>query len=68
MRKEIFGIPYEEIKRQCAANTLTRDSNSPLRKFNTVEPCIQGGREILEDEEFTALLKRIYRGSDSHEQ
>lgn len=68
MRKEIFGIPYCEIKRQCAANTLKRDSNSPLRQFNTVEPCIEGGAKILEDEELTALLRRIYRGSDSHEQ
>lgn len=68
MKKTIFGIPYGEVERQCIADTLTRDSNSPLKKFNTVEPCIDGGKKILEDEELTALLRRIYRGSDRHEQ
>lgn len=68
MKEAIFGIPYGEIRRQCTADTLKRDSNSPLQKFSTVEPCIDGGTKILEDKELTALLRRIYRGSDRHEQ
>lgn len=68
MKETIFGIPYVEVERQCAADVLKRDSNSPLQKFNTVEPCIDGGMKILEDEELAALLRRIYRGSGRHEQ
>ncbi len=65
MKKEtIFGIPRAEIRRQCEASAIKCDSNSPLRKFETLEPCLEGSRKILEDEELTAMLRRIYTGSD----
>lgn len=65
MKETIFGIPRAEILRQCGASTLKCDSNSPLNKFETLEPCIKGGEKILADEKLTALLQRIYTGSDT---
>lgn len=64
MKETIFGIPYDEVQRQCVADTLKRDSNSPLQRFNTVEPCIDGGQRILENDKLLVLLRRIYRGND----
>ncbi len=64
MTETIFGVPREEILRQCRTSTLKCDSNSPLHRFETLEPCIEGGEKILEDGELAALLRRIYTGSD----
>lgn len=67
MNEGIFGMPYEEIRRQCAAENLKFDSNSPLEDFSTVEPCIEGGTRILADEKLKLRLMRIYTRSERYE-
>ncbi len=64
MKETIFGIPREEIRRRCKVSTVKCDSNSPLSKFETLEPCLKGSKKILEDKRLTAMLRRIYTGSD----
>ena len=50
MEKLIFGMSCREIARQCAADTLMCDSNSPIQTVETLNPCIEGGKKILADE------------------
>lgn len=67
MNESIFGIPCEEIRRQCEAEDLKFDSNSPLEEFSTLEPCIEGGKRILADEGLKHRLMKIYTRSESYE-
>lgn len=67
MNNSIFGIELEEIERQCAADTLKRDSNSPIKNFETLEPCIAGGNKILEDKELKSFFNKIYNGRENDE-
>lgn len=62
MEDLILGLPITEIERQCAARCLKRDSNAPLEKGVTLEPCLDGGRIILENTELKKLFKDIYLG------
>lgn len=64
MKDEILGMPILEIERQCKARYLKRDSNTPLEKGMTFEPCIEGGRKILESNELKELFKNIYLGRE----
>ncbi len=63
MAKSFWRIPHQEVVRQCAADNTKCDANSPIRKFDTLEPCISGGKKILSDSDLTDMLKRIYMGS-----
>lgn len=67
MEKLIFGTSYEEIEHQCAADTLMCDSNSPIQIVETSNPCIEGAKKILADEELREFFKRVYTGSNDHE-
>lgn len=67
MKDYIFGVKIEEIRRQCAADTLRCDSNSPIQKFETLEPCIEGGRKILADPALKSFFRRIYTGRENDE-
>lgn len=67
MKKRIFGISHSEISRQCAADTLMCDSNSPLQLVETLNPCIEGGKKILADEKSRAFFRKVYTGSKCNE-
>lgn len=67
MEKRIFGLPCDEIARQCAADKLMYDSNSPIQVVETLNPCIEGGKKILADEKSSEFFKKIYTGSSYDE-
>lgn len=66
MEKKIMGANLTEIRRQCEADVLKYDSNAPIRCFETVEPCIEGGRKILEDDELKLFFNEILTGRNSN--
>lgn len=66
MEKLIFGMSREEITRQCDADTRMYDSNSPIQTVGTLNPCIEGGKKILADEELRNFFRRIYVGSNGN--
>lgn len=61
MDKTIFGIQLEEIKRQCSIESLKANKTMPLTKFNSLKPCIDGGKQILKDKELSTMLRNLYR-------
>lgn len=67
MEEKILGMSYEEIERQCAADTLMCDSNSPIQTVEISNPCIEGGKKILANEESIAFFREIYVGSNDNE-
>lgn len=67
MEKRIFGMPYGEIARQCIADVLMYDSNSPIQNVETLNPCIEGGKKILADEKSREFFRRVYTGSNCDE-
>ncbi len=67
MKKCIFGMPRDEILRQCEANALMCDSNSPLRLVEELNPCVEGGKKILADEKSRKFFSKIYTGSNCDE-
>lgn len=67
MEKLIFGTSCREIARQCAADTLMCDSNSPIQTVETLNPCIEGGKKILADEKSRDFFRKVYVGSNENE-
>lgn len=67
MAKTILGLSLSEIERQCAADKIKCDSNSPIQEFETLDPVIAGGEKILADEELTAFFRKIFTGRNDDE-
>lgn len=67
MEKLIFGMSCDEIARQCEADTLLCDSNSPIQAVGASNPCIEGGKKILADEQSRDFFRRVYVGSNGNE-
>ena len=62
-QETIFGIPISEIKRQCAADTLKCDSNSPLVAGRvSLDPIVETGKKVLADPELTEFFRSLYTG------
>lgn len=64
MEKKFIGnVPIEEIERQCNADVLKCDSNSPLDPgYVTLEPAIRGAKKVLADPELREIFKKMYMG------
>ncbi|MCM1047906.1 MAG: hypothetical protein NC433_05730 [Clostridiales bacterium] len=60
MEKQIMGVDVHEIRRQCKASILKCDSNSPIEEFETLEPCIKGGEEIISNPELLQFFRTLY--------
>lgn len=61
----IMGIPIEEIRRQLDARPgYDVDPQSKMRPINPnngiLDPCIRGGKKILQDPELKEMLREIY--------
>lgn len=65
MSEKIFGITLEEIKRQ-SSSTHAVDPQSNMEPINPndgfLEPCIRGGKKILDDPDKKDMFNRIYTG------
>lgn len=67
MKDNIFGMSSKEIKRQCDADILMYDSNSPIQIVEKTNPCIEGGKKILQNEKTKNYFRKIYLRSDGDE-
>lgn len=67
MKNVILGVELKEVERQCSLDSLKCDVNSPIMPFETLEPCIEGGKKILENEKLRNWFRRIYTGRESNE-
>lgn len=62
--KKMFNMSANMVQKQCSAGVLHSDNNEPIRRGETLEPCIRGAREIAEDSKLKKLVKEILTGSD----
>lgn len=60
--KRLFNLTYDQIRKQSGTRAEKCDYNTPIRKGETFEPCIRGGRKMLSDLEKKEMMRRIYRG------
>lgn len=67
MKDNIFRLSSKEIKRQCDADILMYDSNSPIRSVEKTNPCIEGGKKILQNEKKKNYFRKMYLRSDGDE-
>lgn len=59
--RKILGYDEAEIRRQCDSATMAKSVDfGPIKKFDTLEPCIEGGTKILADPDTTEMLRKIY--------
>lgn len=62
--KKMFNMSMDMVRRQCEAGAMHCDMNAPIRRGETLEPCIRGAQKILEDPELKKMVKDILTGSD----
>lgn len=64
MEDKIFGIDKAEVQRQIRLKEVDVDPESkfdPMKKGESIEATINGGKEILSDPQTRTMLRRIYR-------
>lgn len=62
--KKMFNVSMDMVRKQCEAGTLHCDMNAPIKKGETLEPCIRGAKKISNDPELKKMVKTILTGSD----
>lgn len=62
--KRMFNMSIEMVRKQCNAGALHCDNNAPIRRGETLEPCIRGAKKIANDPELKKLVKEILTGRD----
>lgn len=62
--KKMFNMSMDMVRKQCNAGVLHCDNNEPIRKGETLEPCIRGAKKISSSPELKQLVKEILTGSD----
>lgn len=60
--KKIFGLTQEQLKKQSGKISDSPENQTPIRKGETLEPCLRGAKKILADKGKTEMMRRIYRG------
>lgn len=60
---KMFNMSMDMVRKQCNAGELHCDNNAPIRRGETLEPCIRGAKKITEDPELKKLVKEILTGS-----
>lgn len=63
-KNKMFHMSMDMVQKQCNAGVLHCDNNEPIRKGETLEPCIRGAKKITGDPELKKLVKEILTGSD----
>ena len=60
--KKIFGYTEEQIEKLSkGGEVITLPNSSPIRKGETLEPCIRGAEKILKDKNKREMTCRILR-------
>lgn len=62
--KKMFNMSMEMVHKQCKAGGLYCDNNAPIRRGETLEPCIRGAKKIAENPELKKLVREALTGSD----
>lgn len=60
--KKLFRMSLDMVHKQCNAGVLHCDNNAPIRRGETLEPCIRGAKKIANDPELKKLVKEILTG------
>lgn len=60
--KMLFNLTEEQIKKQSGTKPDKCDYNTPIRRGETLEPCLRGSQKFLEDPQKKKMMYRIYRG------
>lgn len=60
--RKLFNLTKEQIKKQIGSRPDKCDYNTPIRRGETLEPCIRGSQKILNDPKKREMLYRIHRG------
>ena len=60
--KNMFNANMEMIRKQCNAGIMHCDNNAPIRRGETLEPCIRGAKKISAEPEVKQLVKEILVG------
>ena len=58
--KMLFNLTREQIRKQSGVRTEKCDYNTPIRKGETFEPCIRGGKKMLSNPEKKEMMRKIY--------
>lgn len=65
MKKDgtIWGIPIEEVERQCKTVSVQCDSNTPINSsYDALDPSIEGGKKLLSDPKLREFFYKLYTG------
>ena len=60
--KELFNLTEEQRKKQRGSKPDKCDYNTPIRRGETLEPCLRGSKKFLDDPEKKEMMYRIHRG------
>lgn len=63
--KELFNLTEDQIKKQSGSRPDKCDYNTPIRRGETLEPCIRGSQKFLDDPQKREMMYRIHRGVKS---
>ena len=62
MGKKVFNMTLEQFNKMAGKNDNICDHNRPIRKEETLEPCLRGAQKILDDPSQKEMMYRIYTG------
>lgn len=62
---KMFNMSMDMVRKQCNAGVLHCDNNEPIRRGETLEPCIRGAKKIADDPVLKELVKEILTRSDA---
>ncbi len=60
--REIFNLTIDQIEKLSGTRNDKCDYNTPIRKGETLEPCLRGAKKVMADEKKREMMYRIYRG------
>lgn len=60
--KKLFNLTIDQVKRQSGTKPDKCDYNTPIRRGETLEPCLRGSQKFLDDPQKKEMMYRIYRG------
>lgn len=63
--KNLFNLTETQIKKQSGSKPDKCDYNTPIRRGETLEPCIRGSQKFLNDPQKREMMYRIHRGVKS---
>lgn len=62
---KMFNMSMDMVRKQCNAGVLHCDNNEPIRRGETLEPCIRGAKKIADDPALKELVKEILTRSEA---